>query len=37
MKQKEIWLVNLNPVKGSEQKGLRPAVIISGNVLNNLF
>jgi mRNA interferase MazF len=34
MKQKEIWLVNLNPVKGSEQKGLRPAVIISGNVLN---
>ena len=34
MKQKEIWLADLNPVKGSEQKGIRPVVIISGNVLN---
>ena len=34
MKQGEIWLANLNPGKGSEQKGLRPVVIISGNMLN---
>jgi len=34
MKQGEIWLANLNPGKGSEQKGLQPVVIISGNVLN---
>jgi mRNA interferase MazF len=34
MKQGEIWLANLNPGKGSEQKGMRPVVIISGNMLN---
>lgn len=34
MNQKEIWLADLNPVRGSEQMGLRPVVIISGNVLN---
>jgi len=34
MKQCEIWYADLNPVKGSEQKGMRPMVIISGNVLN---
>lgn len=34
MKQGEIWYTNLNPVKGSEQKGHRPVVIISGNLLN---
>jgi mRNA interferase MazF len=34
MKQNEIWLANLNPGEGSEQKGLRPVVIISGNMLN---
>ena len=34
MKQCEIWYANLNPVKGSEQKGFRPVVIISGNVVN---
>ncbi len=35
MKQREIWLVDLNPVKGSEQKGLRPVVIVSGNAMND--
>jgi len=35
MKQCEIWLADLNPVKGSEQRGFRPIVIISGNMLNN--
>ncbi len=34
MKQCEIWYADLNPVKGSEQKGFRPVVIISGNMLN---
>ena len=34
MRQKEIWYADLNPVKGREQAGYRPAVIISGNVLN---
>ena len=34
MKQGEIWYANLNPSKGSEQAGLRPVVIVSGNLLN---
>ncbi|NQT77907.1 MAG: type II toxin-antitoxin system PemK/MazF family toxin [Bacteroidetes bacterium] len=34
MKQCEIWYAELNPVKGSEQKGHRPVVIISGDLLN---
>lgn len=35
MKQREIWLADLNPVKGSEQKGIRPVVIMSGNAMND--
>lgn len=34
MKQGEIWFANLNPVKGSDQSGQRPVVILSGNLLN---
>lgn len=34
MKQGEIWNADLNPVKGSEQSGFRPVVILSGNLLN---
>lgn len=34
MKQGDIWELYLNPTKGSEQSGRRPAVIISGNMLN---
>ncbi|RLD31295.1 MAG: type II toxin-antitoxin system PemK/MazF family toxin [Bacteroidetes bacterium] len=34
MKQAEIWYADLNPVKGSEQAGYRPVVIISGDLLN---
>tara|TARA_B100001971_G_C18268046_1_gene596735 strand:+ start:179597 stop:179917 length:321 start_codon:yes stop_codon:yes gene_type:complete len=30
----EVWDVALSPTKGSEQKGTRPAVIISPNTLN---
>jgi mRNA interferase MazF len=35
MKQREIWLVDLNPVTGSEQRGVRPAVVVSGNAMND--
>jgi mRNA interferase MazF len=35
MKQREIWWVDLNPVKGSEQRGIRPVVVISGNAMND--
>lgn len=34
MKQCEIWYADLNPVKGSKQKGYRPVVIISGDLVN---
>ncbi len=34
MRQGEIWDLYLDPVKGSEQGGRRPAVIVSGNLLN---
>jgi mRNA interferase MazF len=34
MKQGELWFANLNPIKGQEQSGIRPVVIISGNLLN---
>ncbi len=34
MKQGEIWYADLNPAKGREQAGLRPVVIISGDLLN---
>ena len=31
IKQKDIVLIDLNPTRGNEQKGMRPAVVISGN------
>jgi mRNA interferase MazF len=34
MKQREIWLVDLNPIKGSEQSGIRPVVVVSGDAMN---
>lgn len=34
MKQGDIYELYLNPIKGSEQGGRRPCVIISGNLLN---
>ncbi len=33
--QKHIYLANLNPVKGSEQSGKRPVVVISGDTMNS--
>ena len=35
MKQKDIYLANLNPTKGSEQRGIRPVVVISANAMND--
>src|SRR5690606_37262778 len=35
MKQGEIWETYFDPVEGQEQAGRRPAVIISGNTMNN--
>lgn len=32
--QGEIWYANLNPIKGSEQAGHRPVVVVSGDMLN---
>lgn len=34
MKQRDIYLANLNPVVGSEQAGMRPVVVISGDTMN---
>ncbi|MEI7709755.1 MAG: type II toxin-antitoxin system PemK/MazF family toxin [bacterium] len=34
MFQKDIFWADLNPVKGNEQKGKRPVVVISGNTMN---
>lgn len=37
MKQKDIYLANLNPSMGNEQSGIRPILIISGNAMNDNF
>jgi mRNA interferase MazF len=34
MKKGEIWYANLSPTKGSEQSGLRPVLVVSGNLVN---
>ena len=34
IKRGDIVLVNFDPIKGSEQKGVRPALIIQNNVYN---
>ena len=34
MLQGEIWEMYFDPVAGSEQSGRRPAVIVSGNLMN---
>jgi len=30
----DVWLVDLNPVRGHEQAGIRPALIVSVNMFN---
>lgn len=34
-KRGDIWLVNFNPGRGSEQKGIRPALIIQNDTGNH--
>ncbi|EJF07780.1 growth inhibitor [Thiovulum sp. ES] len=36
MRQKEIWIVNLDPTVGSEIKKKRPAVIVNGDEIGKL-
>jgi len=35
IKKYDIFLVDLNPTKGSEQKGIRPCLVIQNNGANN--
>ena len=35
MKKGDIYIADLNPVQGSEQAGVRPVLVISGNSLND--
>ena len=37
IKQFEIWLANLNPVKGTEMGKVRPVVVVQTDLLNNLL
>ncbi|MFH0775337.1 MAG: type II toxin-antitoxin system PemK/MazF family toxin, partial [bacterium] len=30
----EVWLVDFNPARGHEQKGVRPALVIQSNLIN---
>jgi len=34
MERGEVWLIELDPVKGSEQRGSRPCVIVSHDSVN---
>ena len=34
-KRGEVWLINWNPARGSEQAGIRPALIIQNNIGND--
>lgn len=36
MQRGEIWLADLDPIKGSEQAGVRPVIIFQNNTLNQL-
>lgn len=37
MLQRDIYLADLGPTSGKEQKGKRPVVIVSGNTMNKHF
>jgi mRNA interferase MazF len=34
VKRGEIWLAELNPIRGSEQAGTRPVLILQNNSIN---
>lgn len=35
VKKWDIWFLNLNPTQGSEQKGVRPVLVISNDAVND--
>lgn len=35
MKRGEMWLVNLDPRSGSEQRGTRPVLVLSSDIFND--
>jgi len=37
MKQRDIFLADLEPTTGQEQQGVRPVLILSGNTMNEHF
>ena len=34
IKRGEVWLADLNPIRGSEQAGIRPVLIFQNNAIN---
>jgi mRNA interferase MazF len=34
IKRGEVWLADLNPIRGSEQAGIRPVLIFQNNTIN---
>ena len=34
VKRGEIWVTSFNPARGSEQKGIRPALVVQNNIGN---
>ncbi|CAN5804058.1 type II toxin-antitoxin system PemK/MazF family toxin [soil metagenome] len=34
IKRSEVWLADLNPIRGSEQAGIRPVLIFQNNAIN---
>lgn len=34
VKRGEIWLADLNPIRGSEQAGVRPVLVFQNNLIN---
>jgi len=36
MERGEIWLANLNPTQGSEQRGIRPVIIFQENTVSKI-
>jgi len=37
IKQFEVWIVEFDPALGAEIKKSRPAVVVSNNILNDLY
>ncbi len=37
MKRGEVWMASLDPVRGSEQAGIRPVIVLQANTLNSFL